>query len=625
MNRTGIVITKRNRYLFSLFWGAIVAAVSVSCNKDDNVLKTDEFDPDPVSIQYKFSISAGYTEADSDEVTTRATLNMGNNVYYWDPGDRVGLYITSAGSSSPIVNLANLPLDGTNSTPVAHAIFNGTLTTGQVGSLSQGNTYDYYSYFPYNASIGTFPSIQFQTPSSITVSPNTFKPVNMDIPMVAEATMNQPPVFYFDGQGAERHQMLHFDYKHIMSYAAIEMDCQLMSQTINTIRITSNQTNAQLWGVYNYDMLTGISNYSGGSNVLTINIQGGLSVGSGDILYIPMPLVDMSGHNLLFEFNPGTASANAYMSKTINGANFQRGRIHHLRIAPAATYTALDYFTTTVAGYYYIEAWGGNGGSGRGGRPGGVSQKISGLYQLASGVSINVYVGSAGEGTSATNGGAQPAGGTNGSLYGNGGAGGNGGNAGSGLFPGDPGGKGGAGGAGTLVFMNGTSFPSNLRLVAGGAGGGGGSASASFGSYTPGIGGNGGVTNSLGANGGNAGGNQGGNGGNGNGTGGDGGGNGPGGGNANSNGNGGVGASGENGSGAYSGGAGGGGGAGGYTTGGGGGEGGGRSGGIDVAGGGGGGAGGASYLTGTTANPGYSLPSSSRPSVNGHVVITFFR
>jgi len=625
MNRTIMKIMQINTYLSGLFWIAIVTAAFVSCNKDDNAPNEEDFFPASDAGHYKFSISAGYTEENNKEITTRTTLDINAGVYYWDTGDSVGLFITDPALGYPVSGLTdNIRLDNRNdSTQVAHTIFTGSLTSSHFNALTQHNTYDYYSYFPYHASIGTFPVLQFQfqTTSTITVSPNTFEPVGIDIPMVA-VLKNQPPVFFLDGSGNEHFQMLHLDYDHVMSYAAIEMDCNLNSQTINTIRITNlTSTSTQLWGTtYSYNMLTGTGNYSGGSNILNVSIQGGLTVGGGDVLYIPMPVVNMSGHTLRFEFNPGTASSNAYSTKDILGANFQRGKIHRLRIAPAATYTTSTSFTTTVSGYYYIEAWGGNGGSGRGGREGGVSQKIAGLYQLAAGTTVNVYVGTAGASTSDTGGGTQPPGGINGSSFSNGGNGGNGGTGGGG-----PGGKGGAGGAGTLIFMNGTSFPSNLRLVSGGAGGGGGSASASFGSYTPGIGGNAGAANSLGTNGGNAGGNEGGYGGLGNGNGNDGGGGGAAGGNADGYGNGGIGGVGQNGSGLYSSGAGGGGAGGGYTTGGGGAEGGGRSVGLNVAGGGGGGAGGASYLTGTTSNPGFSLPNNSRPSVNGHVVITFYR
>ena len=595
----------------------IMTALCLSCGKEEFTSETHNPDPNPDSGVYMVTVAAGYGEAQSEEPSTRTTFNFSDGVYYWDPGDQVGLFATLYGMTSPV--LSNILMNGTHTQQVANTTFTGTLTAAHVGALSSTNRYDYYSYFPYNGSIGTFPNISFSIPSSLNVTPNTFKPTNMDIPMVAEPKIDQPSIIYLDGSGMDPDQMIHLDYKHVMSYAAIEMDCNLTSQQITTIRIT-NQNGAQLWGNYNYNMLTGSGSYSGGSSVLTINIPGGLTVGGGDILYIPMPVVNMSGHTMLFEFNPGSASGNAYVNKTIYGANFQKGHIHRLRVAPAATYTSSVSFTTTVAGYYHIEAWGGNGGSGRGGKAGGVSQKVTGLYQLPAGSTIYVYVGTAGANTSDTGGGTEPAGGSNGSSYGNGGNGGNGGTGGGGA-----GGKGGAGGAGTLVFMNGASFPSNLRLVSGGAGGGGGSASALFGSYEPGGGGNGGVANSLGTNGGDAGGNEGGYGGLANGIGNDGGSGGNGGGNADANGNGGIGGAGQGGTLLYTSGAGGGGGGGGYTTGGGGAEGGGRSTGINVAGGGGGGAGGASYLTGTVANPGLSLPNNGRPSVNGYAVITFFR
>ena len=416
--------------LFRLCWVAMVVVAAVSCTKNGAEPETNNPDPGPASGAYKFSIAAGYPEANSEEVTTRATLNLSNNIYYWDPSDRVGLFIAETGSS-PI--LSNIPLDGTHTGPVAHTIFDGSLSPVQIGAMSSAKKYDYYSYYPYNASIGTFPNILFQTPTAITVSLNTFKPANMDIPMVAVPKTNQPPVIYRDGGGVTHTQLLHFDYKHLMSYAAIEMDCNLLPTTERVTSITiTNKSGTQLSGTYNYNMLSGAGGYAGGRDSITITITGGLTVGGGDIIYIPMPPVNMSGQTLTFKFNTGGA-AYSYISKDITGINFEQGKIHRLRIAPAAKYEGTTSFTTTIAGYYYIEAWGGNGGAGNGGRPGGSSQKIEGLYYFSAGSTVDLYVGTAGAGNLGTGGGApQPLGGTNGSSYGAGGNGGTGGTGGGG-------------------------------------------------------------------------------------------------------------------------------------------------------------------------------------------------
>ena len=605
------------KFLSGLFGVMMVAVASVSCNKDNNVPEAGELHAGSDCGQYKFSIAAGYTKAESEEVTTRATLDLSTSIYYWDVGDQVGLFVTDAGSSFPIVNLNNLPLAGTHTTPVEHTIFTGTLTS-VVGSLLQGNTYDYYSYFPYDASLGgTFPTgIQFQVPSSLTVSPNTFKPVNMDIPMVAERKTNEPPIFYLDGLGVEHHHLLHLDYKHVMSYAAIEMDCSLTSQTITSIKIT-NQSDAFLSGVYSYDMISGSGYYVSGSNVLTINIPSGLIVGGGDVLYIPMPPIDMSGHSLMFEFT-GTSSANVSINKSIPGANFQKGKIHYLRIAPNyAMYTFSTSFTTTVAGYYYIEAWGGDGGKGgnrgsgeggNGGGTGGIAIKEDGLYSLTAGTTLYIYVGSAGGAGGGGSGDQTPgSGGINGSSFGNGGEGPTGGVG--GIWPAEYfSGAGGGGGAASYITTVYNDITASL-VVSGGAGGGGGA--GTHGSNTGGVGGAG----------------AGGNGGNG--------------GNGMTNGATTFRASGDtNGANGIKGntsqtriGGSGGGGGGGFTAippanrnGG---EGGGAGTGgsiLNTIYSGGGGKGGMSYNTGTTVNPGFSLPNSSRANgANGYVVITFFR
>lgn len=607
-------IMRKNRNTLRIFLMALLAMTFVSCEKGkgeygENIIKRGNSQG-----EYSLTISAGKK---GEEEATRAFLDLNGGAYYWQAGDKVGLTITPYNSTTPVAN--NVQMTGENTEQVLHTTFSGTLTSTQMAAMSSENRYDYYSYFPYSAGIvGSFPNIQFPIPSTITVKANEFNP--QYAPMAAGPRKNESPILYLNGQAPAHGELIHFDYKHVISYAAIEMDCNLFQQQkITSITITSN--GSQLWGIYNYNMATetGASGYTGGGNTLTINItDGGLTVGNGDVIYIPMPPVDMSAQDFTFQF---TGAGTNYVSKTIKGANFEKGKIHRLRIAPTAINTGTTNFTTTVEGYYYIEAWGGNGGAGYGGTSGGVSQKVSGLYYLPVGTAVNVCVGTAGSNGASTGSGAAAAGGTNGSSYGNGGAGGNGGTGGGG-----PGGKGGAGGAGTIIFMQGMSS-SNIRLVSGGAGGGGGYASASFGDYPPGVGGNGGVANSLGSNGGNAGGAQGGAGALGA-IGGEGASNGGPGGNADGNGNGGAGAVGENGSGLYTSGGGAGGGAGGYTSGGGGGESGGRSRVIDVAGGGGGGAGGASYLTGTVGTPaGYTLPLNSRPTgrADGYVVITFLR
>ncbi len=125
----------------------------------------------------------------------------------------------------------------------------------------------------------------------------------------------------------------------------------------------------------------------------------------------------------------------------------------------------------TADGYYYIEAWGGDGGDGAGGGgAGGVAQKTATVYLTGNdnadfdiSKDIQIFLGTAGAHGVA---GAGGAGGTNGTPFGDGGSGGNGGPEG--------GGGGGGGGAATLIMLGTASALSDVELVAGGAGGGGG-------------------------------------------------------------------------------------------------------------------------------------------------------
>lgn len=614
-----------NNSALRLLWTAAIAIMFVSCNNDvaDTTKKTNNL---PGTGLYPFTIAAGKTDA------TKAYLDLNDYKYYWTTGDQTALIITPEGLYTPI-DPADPTIIMTNDHvgTVDHTTFSGQLTQTQLDAVSSGNFYDYYSYFPYDVKTEVaLPNIQFTIPSTLELTPNVF---NSDYaPMVAEVETSKPPIVYLNGQELVHGDMTHFDYKHVMSYAAIEMDVNLQEQKVTSITMTNN-SGTKINGVYGYNMKTGVGGYISGSNSITIDIPGGgMEPGPNKLLYVPMPPVNMTGQTFTLTFQTGSSN-NVYKDvATIPGINFERGKIHRLRVAPVATYKQKASFKVTQAGYYYIEAWGGDGGDGQANSgtaaTGGKGQRVAGVYQFAVGETINIYVGTAGE--HATTRESTPplaAGGTNGSSFGNGGAGGGGGDASGGGYSG---GKGGGGGAGTFILKNGT-LAANILFVSGGGGGGGGKYNGTSSPASPGNGGN---TNSDGQSGG----------GNTSGKGGStstgvGGAIGSGGwlgddataggkGTINAGGNGGKG---DNSTSGYHAAGGGGGGGGGYHKSSGLGGGGGGGGIATTAagnGGGGGGAGGGYYGDNTTVPPGKSLPTAtlSRPTGrDGYVVITFIR
>ena len=132
------------------------------------------------------------------------------------------------------------------------------------------------------------------------------------------------------------------------------------------------------------------------------------------------------------------------------------------------------------SGWYYIEAWGGNGGDGAGfnGGKGGESVLESGYFYFEAGDTIYIQVGMAGErggyGASNGTGGVAGTAGT-GTWFGSGYLGGSGGNVTRGALGiiGSGGYGGGGGGAASGVLLNGTNI-SNIIIASGGGGGGGG-------------------------------------------------------------------------------------------------------------------------------------------------------
>lgn len=668
---------KSNRDILSLFLIPLLAVLFISCNRDENIKPGEEDKDDPsLTGPYSISISAG----DKEDDNTRAWVDLDNPTtsgsvtsypYYWDAGDQVLLTVTPTGSTTPVTGFNKLTLTATSSATHTNLVKGLTVDEyyerdATLNALT-GNV-DLYSYYPIdaNVNVNTLPgTMLFSVLSPFTIAQTDInKFVNAKYaPMVAVATNKAPNLILGSNQTglAETGGGIHLDYNHIMSYLAIEMDVRLQPVNVQSITISSSSTSQKLWGNYAYNISTGLLDYSGGTNSLTVNINGGLVVGDGSTIYIPMP-PGLSVPSFTFSFNTGSNVQTYENITTSSGITFQRGKIHKIRLAPASRYTYETGTTGTTfqiskTGHYYVEAWGGDGGNG--GAAGGKSQKIEGLYQFNAGETITIYVASAGSNTSGTGHGTVP-GGVNGSTsapngpYGLGGMGSNGGAGSGALIGGNPGGRGAAGGAGTFIFVSNTptfTYPSDLVIVSGGGGGSGGGASAAFGSDDATAGGNGASSSGYGQNGSPGGVARSGGPGQTTGAGGAAGSSGntvgnPGG--AGSNGNGGYGGAGANASGAWSAGGGGGGGGGGYyfntTTqtyypGGGGGGGGGRSNLGGVAGGGGGGAGGPSFQDPTRVLPNsYTPPGNNRPTpnpatdanglvvpTNGYVFITFFR
>lgn len=157
---------------------------------------------------------------------------------------------------------------------------------------------------------------------------------------------------------------------------------------------------------------------------------------------------------------------------------------------------AEQIYEIPVSGFYYISAWGGNGGLGGRGQQtsltqsnGGISQDISGVYYLEKGETIYIYVGGAGESAPEGNGtGSGFAGGINGLNAGNNsGNGGNGGAGGKNYGQSNYSGAGGGGGAASILLKQSHNISSIVLASGGGAGAGGGfgsiTGSLSYGGY----------------------------------------------------------------------------------------------------------------------------------------------
>ncbi|MDH6313577.1 hypothetical protein M2137_002367 [Parabacteroides sp. PFB2-10] len=614
---------KTNLYIRKI-WMAILALCALSCAQEEGIYKNNEKgkpENNP-SARYSFIVSGGRSQTKGEMPDTRATLNLDTYEYWWDKGDQVVMSVTKVNEPVNIVSgFKNMELTAMNLEPALRTTFLTDLVQVQYQNLMDAGThFDFYSFFPHNINglaSASFPStLQFTMLSSYTIASNTFVPAKY-APMVAVVKNEEPEIFFPEGDVDPVYQLggLHFDYEHILSYAAIEMDVRLMPDAVTSITMTvgsSTSDATRINGTMQYNPLDSTYTLSGGSNSVTVNISdGGLTAGDGSAVYIPMPVKDLSGQTLTFTFTTASSS-NAYKTLyTTSGVNFERGKIHRIRLAPAAQYAAGTSFTVSKSGYYYIEAWGGDGGKGGKGerssntqRDGGKAIKASGLYKLEKDTPLFIYVGSAGASMASGDQGSGTGanGGTNNWSYGNGGKGGDASGGWVGLSGYNYAGAGGGGGAATFVLSS-NALSGTLICSGGAAGSGGGSGNSTGTGSSGGMGGDGNADNGDNAsNSGGAGATT-----------------------ASSDTNGSAGANGETGSGVAAWGGAGGGGGGGYLYGGNGGARG-KAGGGSNSRGGGGGKGGQNYVATQAPNPGLTLPTNTtRPSSNGYVVITYFR
>lgn len=488
--------------------------MAVACNKDE--LAPIGGDETRVG-EHTLMVSAGRNAAEGDEPSTRAWLDVSTApyVYWWDARETILLTVAAEGSTGniqPIADILNkLPFRGTNTVRATHANFTSDRADAVYAYLQSANSFDYYALYANGFGTAKLTSTNFPNTISFTLGASAYGAATSNTltagdftaaktPMVAIVKDHEPNIWYETGEltsttfADNTSDGLHFSFDHTTSYAAIEFDASLFGEgvTVSSLTMTvGSATSAatMINGTYTYNIATGEGTLAGGTN--TVEFTGlNLAVGSGQKLYIPMPAKTFTGQTFRFTYTlSNSASENHYDSGvhtvTADNITFERGKIHPLLISPkSAIYTTSDTFTVTTTGYYYIEAWGGNGGDGgnslnmQSGK-GGVAQPVRGLYLLREGDIVNVQIGTAGaDGASGDDTGNIHSGGAGGTgqWFGSGATGGNGGTAAITGSSYNSGGGGGGGGAASGVLVGETSAltAENIIIASGGGGGGGG-------------------------------------------------------------------------------------------------------------------------------------------------------
>ncbi len=290
----------------------LVGIVFFSCQNPGN-------EPNPNEGR-KYSVTISAEKVDDDSSGTR--VEMIDGVLNWSVDDKVGMFITEAGTNNVVVN--NIVMDGQHeqAQPLTH--FMGALTFDEISELNQGSSYDHITYYPYNADVSLFDNtatisqVDFNLPQTITVRKNEFP---SEYAFMVSTEHNRAPMTWLDENGEQQYgERITFAYHHALAYYRLKLDANLMSQTVTKIDMQSISANDHYdryiagWFRWHEDtgMCTPVNADRDPSSDLnfttrTIIIDGGMS--GGDEIYIPMPTKEQSPDvylTLTFTFANGT-------------------------------------------------------------------------------------------------------------------------------------------------------------------------------------------------------------------------------------------------------------------------------------------------------------------------------
>ncbi len=284
---------------------------------------------------------------------SRSIWDAGDAYYYWTPGDEVGMSVTETGASSTIAH--NVRMTGNIPDKILNTTFTGNFTQAQIEAMSKDGKYDYYSYFPYQSGGGdaAYPKVRFSIPSRITLTPNQITATYA--PMVAIPHLDTWPITYLDGGGQVYSETIRFKFRHVMSFLALGMECNLLSQPITSVTITATGTN--LSGELDVDITDGTAVWATGANTLTIDIDGGMEV--GDVIFVPMLPGDLTAQTLTIRFDTadgrtgyiGAYPVNSNMADvTVGGGGLERGKTHSLQVKVPFRVNFNETYTLADAG-----------------------------------------------------------------------------------------------------------------------------------------------------------------------------------------------------------------------------------------------------------------------------------
>lgn len=330
----------RFSYLYIL---AALIVGAAGCTKSDGGVSEGRL--------YPVTIEAG----EGDVETTRSIWHTGDPYYYWTAGDEVGLSVTNTGNTTTIAH--NVRMTGNHSSTVLNTSFTGNFTQAQIEAMSPTGKYDYYSYFPYQSGGGdaAYPNVRFSIPSEITLKPGEITATYA--PMVGTPHIDEWAITYLDGNNQVHSENIRFKYRHVMSFLALAMECNLMSQPITSVTITASNPGTRLSGMLDVNVANGTAAWASGTNSLTVNIDGGFNV--GDILYIPMLPADLSSQTLDLSFKTadgskgytnGVPTNSNRADVSIPGGNLVRGQTHSLQVKVPFRVSFDEFYTLANAG-----------------------------------------------------------------------------------------------------------------------------------------------------------------------------------------------------------------------------------------------------------------------------------